>query len=255
MKKLFFIMGAFSSLCMADTLHMAINHTVQPVHFVKEGKYAIAEGDIIIADLSRPSAVLVPKLGGTRWPHGIIPVEIDPLLPMKNKMSIYQAMLEWQARTNVEFIELTDKNKAQYSDYIHFIPATGTTCASWVGKKGGEQRIKLAPRCNSGNTVHEIGHALGLWHEQSRADRHAYIKIIWDNIEDSHRHNFEQHLTDGKDYGFYDYASIMHYSPFAFSKNGEKTIIPLQDGGQQMGQRERISERDIAAVNAMYPEL
>ena len=226
-----------------------------PCNFVKEGKYAIAEGNIIIADLSRPSAVVVPKLAGARWPHGIVPVRVDPLLPMKNKIAIYQAMLEWQAQSNVEFVELTGKNEAQYSDYIHFIPASGTTCSSWVGKQGGEQVINLAPRCNTGSTIHEIGHALGLWHEQSRADRNAYIKIIWENIETSHRHNFEQHLSDGKDYGFYDYASIMHYSPYAFSKNGEKTILPLQDGGEQMGQRKQISEKDIAAINAMYPEL
>lgn len=76
------------------------------------------------------------------------------------------------------------------------------------------------------NTVHEIGHALGLWHEQSRADRDSYIKILWENIAEDHKYNFNQHLHDGKDFGVYDYASIMHYGPLAFSKNGEKTIVP-----------------------------
>ncbi|MGF2339117.1 M12 family metallopeptidase, partial [Acinetobacter baumannii] len=40
---------------------------------------------------------------------------------------------------------------------------------------------------------------------------------------------------------------------FAFSKNGQPTIIPLVDG-VEIGQRTHLSEKDIAAVKAMYPE-
>lgn len=104
------------------------------------------------------------------------------------------------------------------------------------------------------NTVHEIGHALGLWHEQSRADRDNYVKILWENIAEDHKYNFNQHLHDGKDFGAYDYSSIMHYGPLAFSKNGEKTIIPLV-GEITIGQRNQLSAQDIAAVNAMYPQI
>jgi len=103
------------------------------------------------------------------------------------------------------------------------------------------------------NTVHEIGHALGLWHEQSRADRNSYVRIVWENIDEDHKYNFDQHLTDGKDFGEYDYQSIMHYPSYAFSKNGQQTIIPLMDG-VEIGQRNHLSEKDMAAINAMYPE-
>ena len=102
------------------------------------------------------------------------------------------------------------------------------------------------------NTVHEIVHALGMWHEQSRQDRDSYIRIVWENIEFDHRYNFDQHLTESKDYGPYDYDSIMHYPPKAFSKNGEKTIIPLQE--TLIGQRDHLSTNDILAINAMYPQ-
>ena len=101
-------------------------------------------------------------------------------------------------------------------------------------------------------TTHELGHALGLWHEQSRADRDNYIKIIWENINEDYRYNFSQHLSDGLDFADYDYQSIMHYTAYAFSKNGKKTIIPLQESAD-IGQRDHLSNKDIAAINAMYP--
>ena len=45
----------------------------------------------------------------------------------------------------------------------------------------------------------------------------------------------------------------MHYPSYAFSKNGQQTIIPLMDG-VEIGQRNHLSEKDMAAINAMYPE-
>ena len=52
---------------------------------------------------------------------------------------------------------------------------------------GGRQIISLnANGCMyTGTAIHEIMHALGFYHEQTRTDRDYYIKIHWDNIDPS----------------------------------------------------------------------
>lgn len=240
----------------ADIGTVAVNdeHFSKVTYELVDG-LALAEGDIVIGradEIDNPSAIVVRKVKGKRWPNGIIPFDIDEALPLSNKIAVYRAIDTWQQQTHIEFVELTSKNREHYPDYIHFRPVEGTTCSSHVGKHGGMQTINLSPRCTHMTTVHEIGHALGLWHEQSRADRKHYIQIVWDNIKPEHLHNFNQHLSDGKDLGEYDYGSIMHYSEYAFSKNGERTIVPLQEGAK-IGQREHLSAKDIAAVDLMYP--
>jgi hypothetical protein len=259
------MLTAFSSTAMAVTLgHAMIVHPLfglRDVVYEQQDRFAVVEGDILIADYtgklvassSLPRALILFKLGGDRWPQGIVPFMIADNLPLVNKLAVLDAMALWQRSAHVQFVEVTLKNYRQYKDYIVFSPTTGTTCSSYVGKQNGPQPIVLPPRCQSMNIAHEIGHALGLWHEQSRGDRDQYIKILWENIEPDYQYNFNQHLTDGRDFGDYDYQSIMHYSAYAFSKNGLKTIVPRHDL-VEIGQRDHLSTKDIAAVNAMYQQ-
>jgi hypothetical protein len=78
-------------------------------------------------------------------------------------------------------------------------------------------------------TIHEFLHAIGFYHMQSAANRDNHVQIMWENIRPGTEHNFDKVSDDyATDFGLpYDYRSIMHYSPMAFSVNNQPTIVAL----------------------------
>lgn len=68
-------------------------------------------------------------------------------------------------------------------------------CWSYVGRKGGEQKVSIGPGCEyMGTIIHEIGHAVGFWHEQSRQDRDHYIRIQKENIQTNAMDQFSKSM-------------------------------------------------------------
>ncbi|XP_029177907.1 zinc metalloproteinase nas-14-like [Nylanderia fulva] len=210
------------------------------------------EGDIMLHPDS-PSGKNGLLDATARWPGGVVPFFIQEDDFDRDQIElIKEAMKEYHEKTCLRFRPYKDTDE----DYVS-IQAKKSGCWSLVGRHGQGQVLNLQnPGCvHHGVVVHELMHALGFYHQQSAADRDEWVTIHWENIKLGKEHNFNKY--DNRtvtDYGIsYDYKSVMHYSSHAFSRNGEPTITPKKQK-VKLGQRDGLSEKDVAKVRAMYKE-
>lgn len=180
-----------------------------------------------------------------RWPGGVVPYVIPSGFPSPSRIT--SAISHIEANTSgVDFVARTNQ-----SAYVTFRTSTG--CSSSVGRTGSVQYVNLASGCSTGNTIHELLHALGMFHEHTRCDRDTYVRINTANIQSGYSGNFTKQCTSATDYGSYAEGSIMHYPGNAFSSNGLPTIVSLRGLDSQMGQRSGMNGTDISTINTIYP--
>ncbi len=216
------------------------------VHYKVVDGVAVTEGDILLDPESSKTPVkeaIGISTDRFRWPDGIVPYSIDVAIP--DQQRITGAVQHWNDNTRLRLIPRTDQ-----ADYVRFVRKP-SGCSSFVGMIGGAQSINLGDDCSLGNTIHEIGHAIGLYHEQSRQDRDFYMQVIYANLDKREFLQYDQKLSGADDLGGYDFGSIMHYSPSGFSRNGELSLqsIPM---GIPIGQRAGLSPGDLDAVKRLY---
>ncbi|XP_046854243.1 zinc metalloproteinase nas-14-like [Xenia sp. Carnegie-2017] len=182
------------------------------------------------------------------WPDGVIPYIIDDTVDTPVRKRIRRAFRHISKRSCISFIPRMEKHK----DYITI--KSGVGCYSSIGRQGGGQLLSIVRGCEYG-AIHEVMHALGFFHEQSRPDRDFYVKINWWNIQGGMERNFNKYsngVTDTLNKP-YDLKSIMHYGNKAFSKNGRDTIVSRKHPGYKLGvSKERLSTADAYQLNQLY---
>jgi len=206
--------------------------------------------DVILTDEQMKSGIVGENY---RWRGGLY-VQIDGRFNQGEYQVVNNALYDLHVNLCIDvLIWPSDANPS--GDYV-FIErgGGGSGCWSYVGRLGGRQALNLeAPGCvHQGTATHEVIHALGFFHEQSRPDRDEFVNILWGNIAGDMAYNFNK-LTWGEAGTFdvpYDYRSIMHYNAKDFSINGGDTIQAWN--GSPVGSQGFMTGNDINKLRRMY---
>ncbi|ODM97305.1 Zinc metalloproteinase nas-4 [Orchesella cincta] len=198
------------------------------------------------------------KFPDRRWPNNTIHYLISHLYYPEQYRIVKTALDILDFFTCIDFKEWDGKEP----DYLIVWPVKKPAgCWSYVGRLGGPQIVSLqapdrkSPQCFAGigRPLHEIMHALGVYHEQSRPDRDKYINVVKTNVIKGFINNFDKLATRNVSIPFeYDYNSIMHYGVNFFSVNRTRPTLVTKQKGLRIGQRINLSKLDCLKLNSLY---
>lgn len=214
-------------------------------------KEYIIESDILInedPELFMKTMKLKNSIYQNLWPNQTLYYQITPRHFNGDEEKLILNTLKYISNYScISFVE----RKAENKNYVRFIRGNG--CYSSVGLIGGEQTLSLGNGCISmGTIIHEVYHALGFYHEQSRTDRDQYVYIYWDNIIKGLEYNFNKY--NGQLFTPYDYKSLMHYDNQAFTNDWSKKTIVALDGTPLIHSSIKMypSKYDQDKLNVLY---
>ncbi|XP_037936499.1 seminal metalloprotease 1-like [Teleopsis dalmanni] len=245
--KIFYVFVVFVYL----TVWNSASSTQQRIETDPELTAGYFEGDIV---LNKDRNGIIKET--MHWPNGIVYYNFGDVIDEPHRNHILRGMEMLEQVSCIRFKE-ADEKQSYYINITTEFDGCFATAGWWNRSQSFNlQLYPLDEGCfRLGTILHELLHTLGFYHQHSTWNRDEYVRIAEENIQPDALHAFEKYNSDFVDnYNEeYDFDSILHYHAYAFSINGEKTIIPLNEkDGANMGQRETLSQSDINKLNAMY---
>ncbi|WP_158799312.1 M12 family metallopeptidase [Pedobacter sp. L105] len=191
----------------------------------------------------------------------------DANLPDWLKTEIGSVLTQIQNESNVRFYNATgqptvDPTYGFAYPYVDFYYAGSVDVSdSYVGRQGGMQKINLADfvQFQPEAIIHEICHAIGMFHEAQRPDRDTYVTINTANLKPSGAAQFSKITTNYYELGTYDFNSVMGYYSFTSGVNGASTVVydvnqPMytKKDGTYINQGFDLSTLDKSWINTFY---
>ncbi|MGA3042136.1 MAG: M12 family metallopeptidase, partial [Bryobacteraceae bacterium] len=240
-------------------------HGMPVTYGVINGK-AIAEGDIILGPAAELAAS-TPRGGSAEpgfKPRGFGIADVSQLWPAVD--GVYQIPYTIETGTPVLDSVISYVNTT-LSGIIQLVPQTTQAnyvtfnfdpsdlsgyCEATEGMAGGQQFIGGSINCSFTGTCHEIGHAIGLLHEHQRPDRNKWVVLTTANADKPYLlGNFDFFIDDFQTMGLYDYASVMHYPAFSFTKNNLPVLESIP-AGIPLSNTVGYSAGDVDSIKRLY---
>jgi len=215
----------------------------RPVNYTLVNGRAIYEGDIILGHVDPVASGVRSDAIGVAYPsylwpkvNGVATVyyQIDPSTGDMANINTAIAQFNADFPGLIQWVAWNPENP-QSPTYV-YISLTGAPTGVCEAEEGYQptftqpQPMGGASNCTVGTFLHEMGHVIGLWHEQSRSDRNSYVTVNYNNVIKGSWSNFESPGDNAQNLTLYDYGSVMEYPSFSFSPNGGPVIETIPPG-------------------------